>query len=84
MKIKTGTPKKNGVYLIYTDPLLENKKYCYTMQIEWAGYWKYPKQELKYNGCVYGWIGPIPQAAINDLLGLTICRKKKRKLKRLL
>lgn len=69
MKIQTGIPKKNGVYVTYIE-LHDEIKYKYPDKILLTyinGVWNYPRSDQFFRGNVLGWIGPLPSPTIDEL-----------------
>ena len=67
MKVQTGTPTKQGMYIIYEGdsfPGLPHKQLMMWINNRWG----YPSSTENYRGNVLGWIGPLPTPTLEELV----------------
>ncbi len=68
MKIKTGDPSKNGVYVAYVSPRMELSIWPDKMFLSWyENQWYHTGSDQKYRDTVYGFLGPLPSMRMRDL-----------------
>ena len=68
MKIKTGSPSQNGMYIAYVEPAMELSIWPDKMFLSWyEGQWYHRGSDQKYRGEVFGHIGPVPSMRMRDL-----------------
>ena len=67
MKIQTGTPTKNGAYIVYY-VFQRNKNLSKDLQFFKNGEWMYSGNNYTmYTNAMRGWIGPLPEITLKDI-----------------
>jgi len=65
MKVQTGEPVEEGLYVTFVDALIEkNTQRILLLYVQ--GLWGYPGSDQLYRGKIYGWIGPLPLKTKKD------------------
>ena len=68
MKIKTGDPSQNGLYVAYVQPSAELSIWPDKMFLSWyETQWYHTGSDQKYRGEVFGHLGPLPSMRMRDL-----------------